>query len=82
MNLGERDAPRFLIFACVGAAMANETWKFVQAKSKQTMKQALGIRDEKARMKVTSPLAVAPIAQEDGICGCSERLSTLSALLV
>ena len=27
-------------FACVGAAMANETWKFVQqAKSKQAMKQ-------------------------------------------
>ena len=31
--------------------MANETWKFVQAKSKQAMKQVLGIRDEKARMK-------------------------------
>ena len=30
--------------------MANETWKFVQAKSKQAMKQVLGIRDEKARM--------------------------------
>ena len=30
-------------FACVGAAMANETWKFVQAKSKQAMKQVLGI---------------------------------------
>ena len=45
--------------------MANETWKFVQAKSKQAMKQVLGIRDEKARMKVTPPLAVAPIAQED-----------------
>ena len=39
--------------------MANETWKFVQAKSKQAMKQVLGIRDEKARMKVTPPLAVA-----------------------
>ena len=44
------------------------------------MKQVLvlGIRDEKARMKVTPPLAVAPIAQEDGICGwpdVSERLS-------
>jgi hypothetical protein len=37
--------------------MANETWKFVQAKSKQAMKQVLGIRDEKARMKVTPPLA-------------------------
>ena len=46
--------------------MANVTWKFVQAKSKQAMKQVLGIRDEKARMKVT-PLAVAPLAQEDGI---------------
>ena len=43
--------------------MANETWKFVQVKSKQAMKQAL--RDEKARMKVTPPLAVAPITQED-----------------
>ena len=31
--------------------MANETWKFVQAKSKQVMKQVLGIRDEKMRMK-------------------------------
>ena len=40
--------------------MANETWKFVQA-----MKQVLGIRDEKACMKETPPLAVAPIAQED-----------------
>ena len=39
--------------------MANETWKFVQAKSKQAMKQVLGIRDEKTRMKVTPPLAVA-----------------------
>ena len=45
--------------------MANETWKFVQAKSKQAMKQVLGIRDEKARMKVTPPLAVAPVTQED-----------------
>ena len=44
--------------------MANETWKFVQAKSKQAMKQVLGIRDEKTRMKVT-PLAMAPITQED-----------------
>ena len=41
--------------------MANETWKFVQAKSKQARKQVLGIRDEKTRMKVTLPLAVAPI---------------------
>ena len=45
--------------------MANETWKFVQAKSKQAMKQVLGIRDEKARMKVTLPLAMAPVTQED-----------------
>ena len=45
--------------------MANETWKFVQAKSKQAMKQVLGIRDEKTHMKVTPPLAVASIAQED-----------------
>ena len=29
------------------------------------MKQVLGIRDEKARMKDTPPLAVAPIALED-----------------
>ena len=41
--------------------MANETWKFVQAKSKQAMKQVVGIRDEKTRMKVMPPLAVAPI---------------------
>ena len=45
--------------------MANETWKFVQAKSKQAMKQVLGIRDEKTRMKVTPPLVVAPITQDD-----------------
>ena len=45
--------------------MANERWKFVQAKSKQAMKQVLGIRDEKARMKATPPLAVATITQED-----------------
>ena len=35
------------------------------AKSKQVMKQVLGIRDEKARMKVMPRLAVAPLAQED-----------------
>ena len=31
---------------------ANKTWKYVQAKSKQAIKQVslLGIRDEKARM--------------------------------
>ena len=54
-----------LIFAFVGAAMANETWKFVRAKSKQAMKQVLGIKDEAARMKVTPPLAVAPLAHGD-----------------
>ena len=43
----------------------NETWKFVQAKSKQAMKQVLGIRDDKARMTVTPPLAMAPVTQED-----------------
>ena len=47
---------RAFSFACVGAAMA---------KSKQAMKQVLGIRDEKTRMKVTPPLAVAPVTQED-----------------
>ena len=31
------------------------------------MKQLLGIRDEKTRMKVTPPLAVALLAQEDGM---------------
>ena len=41
------------------------TWKFVQAKSKQVIKQVLGIKDEKTRMKVTPPLAVAPITQDD-----------------
>ena len=45
--------------------MANETWKFVQAKSKQAMKQVLGIRVENARIKVTPPLAVSPLAHED-----------------
>jgi len=33
---------------------------FAQA-YKQAMEQVLGIRDEKTRMKVTPPLAVAPI---------------------
>ena len=42
--------------------MANETWKFVQTKSKQAMKQVLGIKNEAARLKVTPPLAVAPLA--------------------
>ena len=61
-------------FACVGAAMANETWKFVQAKSKQAMKQVLGIKHEAARCThegklklnaVTPPLAVASLAHGD-----------------
>ena len=47
--------------------MANETWKFVQAKSKQAMKQVLGIKNEAARMKVTPPLAVASLAHGDGM---------------
>ena len=29
------------------------------------MKQALGINDEAARLRVTPPLVVAPLAQED-----------------
>ena len=33
----------------------------------QAMKQVLGIRDEKMRMKATPPLAVAPITQDDGM---------------
>ena len=47
--------------------MANETWKVVQAKSKQAMKQVLGIKNETARMKVTPPLAVASLAHGDGM---------------
>ena len=67
--------------------MANETWKFVQAKSKQAMKQVLGIRDEKARMKVPPPLAVAILAHghdmrwkpnDDGISCNPERLHAAS----
>ena len=42
---------RAFSFACVGAAMANETWKFVQAKSKQAMKQVLDIKDEAAPLR-------------------------------
>ena len=34
---------------------------FVQEKSKQAMKQVLGIKDEAARLRVTPPLAVAPL---------------------
>ena len=45
--------------------MAHETWKFAQAKSKEAMKQVLGIRDENARMKVMQPLAVLLLAHED-----------------
>ena len=37
----------------------------MQAKSKQAMKQVLGIKNEAARMKVTPPLAVAPLAHGD-----------------
>ena len=44
---------------------SGETWKFVQAKSKQAMKQVLGIKNEAARMKVTPPLAVASLAHGD-----------------
>ena len=65
---------RAFTFACVGAAMANETWKFVQAKSKQAMKQVLGIKSDAARMKVTPPLAVAPLAS------CRLRKGTLASL--
>ena len=45
--------------------MTNETWTFVQAKSKEAMKHVLGIKDEAARMEVTPPLAVAPLAHGD-----------------
>ena len=31
----------------------------------EAMKQVLGIRDEKTRMKVTPPLAVAPLEEDD-----------------
>ena len=56
---------RAVSFACVGAAMANETCKFIQTKSKNAMKQVLGIKNEAARMKVTPPLAVAPHVHGD-----------------
>ena len=45
--------------------MANKTWKFVQTKSQQAMKQVPGIKNEAARMKVTPPLAVASLAHGD-----------------
>ena len=47
--------------------MANETWKFVQAKSKQAMKQVLGIKNVTACIKVALSLAVAPLAHGDGM---------------
>ena len=43
----------------------SSTWKFVQAKSKQAMKQVLGIENEAACIKVTPPLAVALLAHGD-----------------
>ena len=50
--------------------MANETWKFVQAKrriaSRMEQVSLLGIRDEKTRMKVTPPLALAPTITQEG----------------
>ena len=55
-------------------------WKFVQAKSKQAMKQALGIRDEQARMKVTPPLAIAPAAEEDDCDGTRTMTALFSTL--
>ena len=45
--------------------MANETWKFVQTKSKHAMKQVLGIKNEAARIKLTPSLTVAPHVHED-----------------
>ena len=58
---------RAFTFACVGAAMANETWKFVQAKSKQAMKQVLGIKNDagsrsSAPRASTSATPVRPLA--------------------
>ena len=44
------------------ALISTHKGTFVQVNSKQVMKQVLGIRDEAARMKVTPPLAVAPLA--------------------
>ena len=51
--------------------MANETWQFVQANSKQALKQVciLGIKNEAARMKVTPPLAVGPLVHGDDMRG-------------
>ena len=59
--------------------MANETWKFVQAKSKQAMKQVLGIKDEAARLRVTPPLAVAPPAHgEDRRWDSNDETASIS----
>ena len=43
--------------------MANETWKFVQAKSKQAMKQVLGIKDEAARSAARPGITASGAAQ-------------------
>ena len=56
--------------------MANETRNFVQAKSKQAIKQVLGIKDEAARMKVTPPLAVEPLAHGDTGTTCDGTRTT------
>ena len=47
--------------------MANETWKLVQAKGKQAMKQVLGQNNETVRMKVTPALAMASLAHGDDV---------------
>ena len=47
--------------------MVNETWRFARSKIDSAMKQELGIRNEAARLKVTPPLAVPPLAQEGGM---------------
>ena len=62
--MGERDAPRFLI--CVRGIGDGERNVEVCPGEEQApaMKQVLGIRNETERMKVTPPLAVAPLAQE------------------
>jgi len=45
--------------------MANATYDFVAKKAKEAMRRVLGIKNESARMVVTPPLAVAPLAQDD-----------------
>ena len=57
--------------------MTNETWKFVQAKSKQAMKQVLSIKNKTARMKVTPLLAVAPLAHGDDMRWNPNRQASL-----